>query len=837
MQTKAILVCLLLPLVCGQWPLPPFALDSPSSTVSPQAGNVSAVRSDSRLRGLQALFDKGQALRLAGRCLEAGEVYLETYRQAKAQGEFRLALRSLSNAGICWDETLQYGRAIGAYLEARSLAKAIGDREDAGVIAVNLSTVYFEMGEMNGAEQTVKQGLDDLHAAEQTAKPGLDDIKQFPQRECRAGLMQQMVKVYARRGDLSAAVPLAHQAIDEADRQGDTALQALGWHILGYELLRNGRLETAEHALFQAFRLGKLGRDPDLGRTYLTLAVLRLAQGDSKSASRLIAPAVAAARLNPDDSLTWDTFYVRGKVRMAQGKIPQAVADFRRMLGFLRRLRMDAGPADVTRVSMDADLDQPYSTFIQAAARLYFATGRPSLAREAFEVCEENRAASLRALFMDARNRQSALPPQYGEELGRLRAAEASLARDRSERARLEIGRLRNNLTEMEAKAGLDFEWRYQQGPGVDGLLERVRRTLSKDEALLSFHLARPESYLWAVTHEGFEMRRLAGAAEIAAAARRFAEEVKNGTPAAARSGRELYGRLFGSLSRRVLAKQHWLMALDGELFELPFAALVVDENAGRPTFLIERHSLEIVPSAHLLAAAPQVRSWRSRRFIGIGDAVYNTADPRWHGPRDSRPMRLPRLVASAREIHSCAQAWGPDALLLEGTAVSRTAVACALQREPAVLHFATHIIPSGQAPGQGLIALGLEPGGAPDFLDAFEIATWRVNLGLVVLSGCSSGVADALPGAGLMGLTRSWLAAGAQAVAASLWPTPDDTGELFRSFYRHLRESAEQAESGIGRGLAPAKALERAQLDMLRSGAWRSLPKYWAAYFLVGKE
>ena len=78
---------------------------------------------------------------------------------------------------------------------------------------------------------------------------------------------------------------------------------------------------------------------------------------------------------------------------------------------------------------------------------------------------------------------------------------------------------------------------------------------------------------------------------------------------------------------------------------------------------------------------------------------------------------------------------------------------------------------------------LSLDRAGATRWSSPAEIATWNLDGALVSLSGCGSGSADALPATGLMGLTRACQAAGASAVVASRWPTPDDSGALFLVF------------------------------------------------------
>lgn len=823
MQTKGLLVCLALMLPSVGTVRKPAAF-SPA----PQRSRNMPVPPE-----LRALSQRASSLFAAGDYLEAAESNRKGYAEAKAQGDPRLALRFLNNLGGCWFALSHYRRAMEAYLEARVVAERLGDREMFGALSMNISSLYLQIGEVSGAAEAAREGL----AA----------LGKLPGSKYRIQLLMQTGRVKAWQGDLDGAIPLLGEAIAEADRQGDVSLQARACGLLGYRLLRSGHVQAAEQPLLEAFRLRKLNHDQDIDQSYRMVGLLRMAQGDLRTAAALLDQAVALAAARPGPAPRWLPYYSRAQVRVAQGDLVNAVEDFRTAVDLARRWRLEVVPADAVRVSMEVELQQLYSGFIHAANQLYLTTRQPSLLRETFEAAEENRAASLRALVTDREDWQRGLPEEYGQLLARLRAVEVSLLRKDSPAARGEAQRLRYALMQMEVKAGLSFD----DAPGgaeAPGLLQRTVKALDPAEALVAFHLGEPDSYVWAVTREGIQMHRLGGRGSIAAQARQFTEAVRSGSPAV-EPGRVLYDSLFGPLSEAAKRKPHWSLALEDTLFSVPFAALVPEPGPDRPVHLAERHSLRLVPSAHLIANRLEAARTPSRAnqqggFVGLGDPVYNTADPRWRqGARKPGPdsdLHLPRLVASGREIRSCANAWAPGGqpMLLEGPGVTREALAKALATAPTVLHLAAHVVSRHSNPAKPLVALSLLPDGQPDFLTPADIATWRVHVGLVVLSGCGSGLGEALPGAGLMGLTRAWLAAGADAVAASLWPTPDDTGELFLSFYRYLRENSyTPAEAGARWSHRAAIALQRAQIDMLHSGTWRSLPKYWAGYFLFGKE
>eukprot|EP00966_Prymnesium_polylepis_P077166 1787559-Prymnesium_polylepis.1 len=100
----------------------------------------------------------------------------------------------------------------------------------------------------------------------------------------------------------------------------------------------------------------------------------------------------------------------------------------------------------------------------------------------------------------------------------------------------------------------------------------------------------------------------------------------------------------------------------------------------------------------------------------------------------------------------------------------------------------------------------------------------------LIVLSECNSFRGE-LRSDGIIGISRTFLAAGARTLVASLWPVDDDaTCELMQRFYSRLfKEAAGDA----------AVALQGAMVSMLRECTSRARPRFsalqWAAFVVYG--
>jgi CHAT domain-containing protein len=138
------------------------------------------------------------------------------------------------------------------------------------------------------------------------------------------------------------------------------------------------------------------------------------------------------------------------------------------------------------------------------------------------------------------------------------------------------------------------------------------------------------------------------------------------------------------------------------------------------------------------------------------------------------------------------------------------------------IIHFATHGLLetiTGEVPG----ALALAPSSSDaGWLSASEIGQLKLQADLVVLSACDTG-RGRITGDGVIGLSRSFLAAGVPDVVVSLWQVPDEpTRSLMVNFYQHLQTGKSNR----------AQALRQAMLAQIKQ---TPDPVDWAAFTLVG--
>jgi CHAT domain-containing protein len=261
----------------------------------------------------------------------------------------------------------------------------------------------------------------------------------------------------------------------------------------------------------------------------------------------------------------------------------------------------------------------------------------------------------------------------------------------------------------------------------------------------------------------------------------------------------ELYAHLIAPI-REQISTALLIISPDDQLNFLPFE-LLEDENGRR---LIEDYTIAYAPSASVLKFC--LDRQRTQR-----DSVLALGNPNLRNPAF-------RLYHAEEEVRAFEGLFPQARVAVFDEATESLVKEAAADYD--VLHFACHgeLHPSDPI----LTCLRLAPDGDNDgYLHAGEVFDQQLNASLVVLSACESGLGQIYTGNELLGLTRSFLYAGAPAVVSSLWKVDDrSTAFLMQAFYQNLRT------------MNKAEALRQAKLATMKEFPE---PFYWAAFCLQG--
>ncbi|MGA7409265.1 MAG: CHAT domain-containing protein [Bryobacteraceae bacterium] len=818
--------------LCGAW-LPCLILSAgltPTHAGSAGFGEPSALKaaiSDADFKAARELGERGEIAL-------AEQAYQSILQQAReARDEYQQA-RALAGLGTCQLRRFAFRKSLTTLLEAKQLAQQVHNARLSGSISGNLASIYSQLNSFPEAMEQAEQAAQEFQEAGEPA---------------------YLVRALSVKGDLLAeqheldhARHAYQEAIALAQKSKDVRSEAFAWNKLGGALSDAGKYEPAEKALTRALQLRESGHDDGAAITRLDLALLKLREGNARLAlqmldSVLAHPGPAVARIP-----AYEVMHHRGQMLVALGRDDEALRTLHEATLRADQWRASALPGDVSSIGTVAYLHEVYADYTNFAARVAIQRRSPRLEREALEVLSASRAANLREEYALALAQQERLPDEYFALLKKIQAAEAAeilLPRADDE---AKIRHLRGQLESIQNQMGIKLVNSSQdtEKNPHQKTLRHIQQSLGPEDVVLSFSLgvaAAAPSYLWATTRNAVRVYALPSRETIEKATADFRDAVRTGSHSDS-AGPTLSRLLFQQLDRDTWSQRNWMLVPDGVLLDcVPWAAL--PETGAHPvSLLVQRHSIRSLPSEYLLLQ--RTPAPRKNSFLALGDPVYNRADVRFEHVRrtDSadyataaKPVTvaLARLAGSQKELESSARAWNATSTqLLTGPDASLSRLQAALEQRPGVIHFAVHVLSPDKHPEQAALALSIDEHGLPELLTPEIISTFRVPGSIVVLSGCASQHGAVVAGAGLIGLSRAWLLAGASAVVVSAWPTPDDSGRFFEAFYECLWRQNLRGGSTVEQA---SSALQQAQLEMKRDTGYRRSPSYWAAYSLISKE
>lgn len=410
---------------------------------------------------------------------------------------------------------------------------------------------------------------------------------------------------------------------------------------------------------------------------------------------------------------------------------------------------------------------------------------------------------------------------------------------------------------------------------------DEIQTLLAADEAIVVFSVLDKQSYVVAVTRDGFDWKPISlGADDIAkkVAAFRRGLDVNHAADASGKSGlfdlalaNEFYVTLLGPVETLIKDKRSLLVVPSGALTAVPFHLLVTEKPPAAipPTlagyreaaWLIKRQAVSVLPSVASLKALRVFarKDHGAKPLTGFGNPVFDPeqqdGDRRaahvaarslataaytdfWQGvgvDRTRLAAALPQLPDTADELNAVARDLGGAAADIHlGADASETTVKRAPLADYAIIYFATHGLVAGDVKGIAEPSLALSLPRQPSELDdglltASEVAQLRLNADWVVLSACNT-IAGDKPGAeALSGLARAFFYAGAKALLVTHWAVASEAAtRLTTSTFDRLK-----ADPGVSR----AEALRQAMLAYLNdtSSARNAYPAFWGPFALIG--
>jgi tetratricopeptide (TPR) repeat protein len=764
--------------------------------------------------------------------------YLRALEGFKTAGEPRDIAAALSNLAVSYTNLGQFPEALWHYQRAREHCEEHGLANLAARADYNVAYLYYLRGEYVEARRLYQisrvrsQAAGDAYHA---ALCDLDEAEMYLElnltREGEA-LAQRAVDGFGSLGmPYEQAKALVNLAVAASQRRNyrfanRTLIRARRlflreqnpvWPALVDQLraalaFHESRFDQARRLSASALRILTQTMAPGrAAHSQILLARLSLQAGHADRARAISQEALERLGENLSPSLRFHANMVQGEAQEMQGRWEQAMESYEAARREVEDLRRRVDTEDL-RISILQDKLAVYEGLVALCLDSPAAASSGG-ARRALLLVQQAKSRSLAdrlatpSEIPGARDDESSLDGLRRDlnlvyrQIDLAALTEQPPCLNRTTALREKARELETRLIDWTKRPQPADSWRPHARPND---IPDLQGALREGEILLEYYEARGILYLFLLSRESLEVARLGPSAPVHRTLKllqfqlgkcRWAKPLDSpyraGLDAASHHFRELYTLLLAPMADRLSGYRHLIVAPHRDLHALPFAAL----HDGS-CVLVDRFTLSVIPSADVLARCRQRRVRPTR-----GSLVMAAPDPRAPGIQEEACL-------TARTL--------PDARLLLGEAASLEAFR-RYAPESRIVHLAAHGVFRRDNPMFSALQL------ADSRLSMLELNRLRLNVELLTLSACSTGLTVAVGGDELLGLIRGFLQAGARSLLVTLWEIDDAcTNEFMRGFYRE-----------VGKESSLAAAVQGAIREIRERYPH---PYFWAPFLLIGE-
>lgn len=753
----------------------------------------------------------------------------------------------LNNAALASWFTGDLDAALAQYGEALDLARARQVVSEEARSLNGIGSVYNSIGDHDLALDFYRQAL-------ALRPPGSDG-------RARIASLRAIANILNEQGNAAEALKLHREALQLAS---NPAIVASTRVQLAEDFEQLGQKSDALKELDTVLLERAAGVEMSRATALVARSRLQMSPANAPATEADLRNALKTFREFESPGKQFAAWIELARLKRMQGASSEALAAIDNALVLAEEVRLQSANPELRATAMQP-LRPAFDVKIAMLADRYFGSGESggkgrddSAAMTALLTAEQARARAL-ADFQRFDASDAQVAPEHAErrrtlykELATRRGQlEARLDRSGSNDPRVpilrrDIAELRQQLDTLNADIASSSRAGGETKAGARKAIDQS--AIPTDTAIIEYWLGASDAFAWVLTREKLSMVRLGNTAAVTSAARALHESLSNfGTvPVAERLklGENLHARILEPVVPLLAGKRTLVVAPDGALHYVPFAALRGTGPDGRKAFLIESHDLAVTASIGMLLSAdarPQVADSRKQMLL-VDDPVYEADDVRLaavaNGPKTSKravswpvallrggdTRELSRLPATGREA-AAISALLPKAQVdqLEGFAATKERFLGANLSGYRFIHVASHAVADAEIPQLSALILSTrDQRGQP--LDgrvlAADFLNTQLNADAVVLSACDTALGKDVAGEGLMGLRYVVLARGAKSVVSSLWQVPDVmAAQTMTRFYAAL----------LRRNLSVIPASGAAMREMI-STPFKD-PALWAAF------
>ena len=809
-------------------------------------------------------LEQAEELKEQGRYLEAARMFEKSAQAEKASPNPRRRYLSseLNAAGYSYYLIGQYDKAIKYYKETLAIVRKYGPGYKIAISLNNVGSVYKSWGQYDEAIKYYEKAL--VHA------------RKLEREDLIANFLNNIGIVYDSWGHYDKAIEYYEEALAVNEKLDMEADIALNLHNIGMSYNSMGQFDIAIEYCDEALTIDKeFGEDTDIARDLNGIGTVYESRGQYDKAIYNFEEALAIEKRLGRKGHVAVIISNIGTVYSTWEQYDKAIGYYEEALAFTRELGMeDDINALLNNIGMLYGKQKQYKTAIK-----YF-TESVSI----IEKLRKTATGDVRRNYLASQlNSYQSLAYAY------IKKHDASLAFQTIERSRAKLLAERlvgdeslikqPTIKQIQETLDKDTVILVYANAYLENILQiaiTMKEITGKDVPMASFvqstdkydtpmqtlynnqRRIREANYDFEIIIN-FYRSLLKGQRGLKKNLRESPEIMKANTR---ELGRGLYDLLIKPMEAQLKNKTNLIIVPDGILSFVPFETLINEK--GR--YLVENYNISYIQSMGIRKLIKE-RKYREDRkpLLAFGGAVYDEKTYNKDMKMRKR-MNATQLASLKKQIYSDIErkksvrdaysALGIDTWTnLPGTLREVDKIKQVIKRSDIfrdvnvternvkefsrngtlsrykVVHFATHGLIVPEVPELSAVVLSQfkdNTGKEDGYLRMGEIAELDIRADFVNLSACETGLGKIYGGEGVVGLTQSFILAGANAVSVSLWSVADKSTSLFmESMYKEVNNKK----------ISYSNAITEVKRQFIKGefGETYKKPYYWAPFVYYG--